>query len=154
MESIKKGRVSLAGGSRRIRADGLFPAASGSRRVKALSIQQPWAWLIVTGKKDVENRSWPTDFRGRFLVHAGRAFDMEGYRLIRSRTGMEMPEPDAFERGGIVGEAEIVDCVRRSSSPWFSGPYGFVLRKARQVPFRRMPGKLRFFDVEDFDAIT
>lgn len=37
--------------------------------MKALSIQQPWAWLIVNGYKDVENRDWNTKFRGRFYVH-------------------------------------------------------------------------------------
>ena len=39
--------------------------------MKALSVHQPWAWLIVNGIKIVENRSWSTEFRGRFLVHAG-----------------------------------------------------------------------------------
>lgn len=37
--------------------------------MKALSILQPWAWLIVNGNKDIENRNWHTRFRGRFLVH-------------------------------------------------------------------------------------
>jgi len=46
----------------------------------ALSIQQPWAWAIIHGGKDVENRTWPTKFRGRFLVHASRKFDWEGFR--------------------------------------------------------------------------
>ena len=40
--------------------------------MKALSIRQPWAWLIVHGRKDIENRSWRTKFRGRFLVHAAQ----------------------------------------------------------------------------------
>lgn len=40
--------------------------------MKALSIRQPWAWLIVHGGKDIENRSWHTKFRGRFLVHAAK----------------------------------------------------------------------------------
>lgn len=38
--------------------------------MKALSIRQPWAWLILHGGKDIENRSWNTNFRGRFLIHA------------------------------------------------------------------------------------
>ena len=40
--------------------------------IAALSIRQPWAWLIVNGYKDIENRDWPTKFRGRMLVHAPR----------------------------------------------------------------------------------
>jgi hypothetical protein len=50
--------------------------------MKALSIRQPWAWLIVHGVKDVENRTWRTNFRGRFLVHAGMRFDEDGHRRI------------------------------------------------------------------------
>lgn len=49
----------------------------------ALSIQQPWAWLLVNGFKPVENRSWPTKVRGRIAIHAGKKFDYEGYRWVR-----------------------------------------------------------------------
>ncbi len=45
--------------------------------MKALNIRQPRAHLIVHGHKDVENRSWPTKFRGRVYVHAGKRFDVE-----------------------------------------------------------------------------
>jgi hypothetical protein len=87
-------------------------------------------------------------FRGRFLVHAGRQLDHEGYRRVRSRMGVAMPPEDELDRGGIVGEAELVDCVQEHPSPWFSGPYGFVLRKARPLPFRPLAGRLGFFEVE------
>ena len=40
-------------------------------KMKALSIKQPWAWLIVNGFKDIENRTWRTKIRGEFLIHAG-----------------------------------------------------------------------------------
>lgn len=116
--------------------------------MKALSIRQPWAWLIVHGHKDVENRTWPTTFRGRFLIHAGKTFDQAGYRWVVSRMAIAMPAPELIERGGIVGEAEIVDCVTRFQSRWFAGPYGFVLRDARPRPFTPMAGKLGFFEVE------
>lgn len=116
--------------------------------MKALSIRQPWAWLIVSGRKDVENRSWPTRVRGRFLVHAAQRFDMQGYEWVRSHLKLDLPDPGTFERGGIVGEAEIVDCVVEHRSLWFSGPFGFVLRNARPLPFRPQPGRLGFFEVE------
>jgi hypothetical protein len=41
--------------------------------IKALSIRQPWAWLIVQGDKDIENRS--TTYRRRVLIHAGKQPD-------------------------------------------------------------------------------
>ena len=40
--------------------------------MKALSIRQPWAWLIVNSHKHIENCDWPTKFRGRFLIHASK----------------------------------------------------------------------------------
>jgi ASCH domain len=43
--------------------------------MKALSVRQPWAWLIIAGHKDVENRSWTTTYRGPLLIHAARRPD-------------------------------------------------------------------------------
>jgi|ERR1039458_8111645 hypothetical protein len=43
----------------------------GLKKLKAISIRQPWAWLIVNGYKDVENRIWAANVRGRVLIHAG-----------------------------------------------------------------------------------
>ena len=40
--------------------------------MKALSIRQPWAWMILYAGKDIENREWPTRFRGRVLIHASK----------------------------------------------------------------------------------
>jgi hypothetical protein len=130
----------------------------GGRRdtMKALSIRQPWAWLIVQGVKDVENRTWRTNFRGRFLVHAGKGFDEEGFRRIwatgelRAVLPASFPRrPDAFERGGIVGEAVLADCVNAHPSRWFSGPLAFVLTEQRPLPFVECRGMLNFFTVPD-----
>jgi hypothetical protein len=52
-----------------------------------------------------------------------------------------------LERGGIIGSVEIVDCVDRSDSPWFFGPWGFILRSPEILPFRPMRGALGLFDV-------
>src|ERR1051326_1498970 len=45
--------------------------------VKALSVRQPWAWLIIYGGKDIENRDWPTSHRGPTLIHAGKQWDID-----------------------------------------------------------------------------
>ena len=121
-----------------------------------LSIRQPWAWLILHGGKDIENRDWPTKRRGRVLVHAakgmtwdewGQAWDFaqgSGASPRALATGMTY---HTIERGGIVGSVEIVDCVERSESPWFIGRYGFVLRDPRPLPFVPWKGALGFFGV-------
>ena len=116
----------------------------------ALSINQPWASLIAYGAKDLENRDWPTNFRGEFLIHAGLKLDSETQddvdAGIHPITGYALDTiPASFDRGGIVGVAEIVDCVSRSASPWFVGRYGFVIRNARPLELVPCVGALGFF---------
>ena len=43
--------------------------------MKALSIRQPWSWLIAAGYKDIENRTWHTNYRGKFYVHAAKKLE-------------------------------------------------------------------------------
>ena len=122
----------------------------------AISIRQPWAWAIVNAGKDVENRTWRTRFRGQICIHAAvgmtkHEFDffVDLARTAPIRTvwpsGIWVPEPPRLERGGIVGVAEVVDCVSESASPWFSGPFGFKLANARPVPFVPVRGALGIF---------
>ena len=121
----------------------------------ALSIRQPWAWLIVNGHKDVENRSWSTKHRGEILIHAGQQLDREAHRDLMqgihpvtgraSKLNLLYPAMEA-ELGGIVGIAEIRDCVTRSDSEWFVGEFGLLIRNARPLPFQRCNGRLGFFE--------
>jgi hypothetical protein len=109
--------------------------------LKALSIRQPWAWLIVSGHKDIENRGWNTNFRGRILVHAGLR-----YAIPKDCwPWKDIPHPGSFDVGGIVGSVEIADVVTQSRSRWFEGPFGFVLRDPRRGRFVPCPGRLMFF---------
>jgi len=132
--------------------DATPPLAAQAGSAVALSIRQPWAWLIVHGGKDIENRSWPTRFRGRVLVHASKGMTRDEWAEtyfavaeIDSALADRMPRPDQIERGGIVGEIEIVDCVSDSTSKWFGGPFGFVLRNPKPIPFHPCNGALGFF---------
>lgn len=119
----------------------------------ALSIRQPWAWLIVNGYKDVENRTWRTGFRGRFLVHAAKKFDQAGYEqaaeMLKTAAGIVLPSREQFEYGGIIGVAQVDDCVTKYGSIWFTGPFGMVLSGAAPLPFQPLTGKLNFFKVEN-----
>lgn len=118
--------------------------------IRVLTIRQPWAWLIVNGHKDVENRSWDTKFRGRFIVHAAAGIDpeYETIRLKAAKLGIEIPRREQIERGGIVGAATLVDTVTSLNSPWWEGPVGFVLEAARKLPFQAMKGRLGWWNVE------
>jgi hypothetical protein len=116
-----------------------------------ISVRQPWAWAIVYAGKDVENRTWPTRYRGPVFIHAGVAFDgrkddaLDDAADWARRAGIEAPTLDQLQRGGIIGIADIVGCVTSMDSRWFCGPYGFVLRNARPLPFVPCKGQLGFF---------
>lgn len=117
--------------------------------IPCLSIRQPYAWLIVQGIKPVENRTWPTKFRGRVLIHAGVTYPKRDHRFDLEAWGSRgYPSDRESMIGGIVGEAVIVDCVKQHPSEFFFGPYGFVLEQprayARVIP---LGGRLGFFGV-------
>ena len=121
----------------------------------ALSIRQPWAWLIVNGHKDIENRDWPTNFRGRLLVHAGQTMARKYYEQTVGELRLGglcpagMPAFEDLQRGGFVGWTHVVDCVQDHPSPWTQAmsPYGFVLRDSSPIPFVPWKGRLGFFNV-------
>lgn len=101
--------------------------------MKALSVRQPWAWLIVNGYKDIENRDWATKWSGRIWIHASsHQVTKSEYKSFLDKCQQQgtrnYPERDEFKTGGIVGSVEIFDCVTRHNSPWFEGKYGFVLQ--------------------------
>lgn len=121
--------------------------------ILAISIRQPWAWLILHAGKDIENRSWSTRFRGRVLIHASKGMTRDEYDEVkewlpmigRSAAAAHLPEFDQLDRGGIVGEVEIVDCVTAHTSPWFVGEFGFVLKNPKPLAFQPCKGALSFF---------
>jgi len=123
--------------------------------MKALSIRQPWAWLIVNDHKDVENRTWSTNYRGRVLIHAGKGMTRDEYDDALA-TALHVgyrgffPPREQLDRGGIVGAATIVGCAHpdRRTSPWhMGGQYGFELACPKPIPFVACKGALGFFNV-------
>lgn len=122
--------------------------------MKAISIRQPWADAIIYGGKDIENRSWATSYRGPLLIHAaatvlsGAAMD-EAEDFVAKRAPIFSPLSNPpYERGGIIGVVDLVDIVRKSDSPWFVGPIGWVLANPRPLPFQAMKGRLGLFKVK------
>lgn len=124
--------------------------------MKALSINQPWAWAIVNNWKSVENRGWDTKYRGEFFVHAGKKFDKEGYEFLKKMIpDFVLPAEEEFKgmMGGIVGKARLINTVHISKKhllinrdkPWFFGEYGFMLDDAEPCELRPCKGALGFF---------
>jgi hypothetical protein len=116
--------------------------------MKALSIRQPWAWLIVTGYKDVENRSWRTNYRGPLLIHAARVCAPISLDQIEENHGVRIPA-QGLRRGGIVGVVDLVDVVGDHRSHWFDGKgFGWVLANPRILRFIAMAGRLGLFETD------
>ncbi|BCJ89999.1 hypothetical protein IZ6_07340 [Terrihabitans soli] len=141
---------------------GPTPAEQPGRMLKALSVRQPWACGLLYLGKPVENRTWRTEFRGRVLLHAAKAepdeIEIESVRQLGAaaiarlreecaETGDHFDFPQLLDRGGIIGSIEIFDCVTHCPSPWFVGPYGFLCRDPRPLPFTPFRGQLGFLDV-------
>jgi len=122
--------------------------------MKCLSVCQPFAELIVNGKKTIELRKWNTKFRGEFLVHAARNI------LIEDCERMKI-DPKSLVTGAIIGKVNLVDVKKYSSEKelyldrkkhyaekdHIQNKYGFLLEKAKKL---RVPieysGKLNFFE--------
>ena len=113
--------------------------------MKGLSLRQPWPWAIFDLppeiRKDLENRTWeppPKIIGKRILIHVGKQWDEEDVHetakeiieLVREH-GYEPPRITLrmlqADLGCIVGAVTVTGFVRRSDSPWFSGPVGWTL---------------------------
>lgn len=96
--------------------------------MKALSIRQPWAWAVMAGKKKVENRDWPTLFRGRLAIHAAKY--LEWVPCWRLPDGTPIPPGNELPLGALLGTVEVVDCVPLEavqSDPFAGGPWCWIL---------------------------
>jgi hypothetical protein len=114
--------------------------------MKIISIKQSWASLIVSCVKGIENRSWPTRYRGPVLIHASqRADDVTADEIEERYDGVRLPS--VLPLGGVVGITEIVDCVKPHPSKWYApSHWAFVLANSRPVPFVQWKGQLGIRD--------
>ena len=108
------------------------------------------------GFKPVENRGRRTRHRGPILIHAAQKEERHQIEPILGQVALQTSRryseiKDLYARhraiGSIVGTADIVDCVGSMRSPWFFGPWGFVLANPRwcdPIPYK---GQLSLFEV-------
>lgn len=123
-----------------------------------LTVRQPWAWAIIHAGKDVENRTWPTNYRGKLLIHAGKKLptirDMEAFAdTVSERQLLHCPNiegPLTLRRlvdelciyGAIIGSVNIWGCKRQSKSAWGVGPIHWLLSDPEPMEPEYMPGRL------------
>ena len=73
--------------------------------MKALTIKEPWATLIIEGYKEYEFRSWKTNYRGKILIHAGKSLEKNQAKKFAEYNLK-------YSCGEIIGEADLVDCIK------------------------------------------
>lgn len=125
--------------------------------MKAITIKQPFASLIIEGYKEYEFRTWRTKFRGDILIHAGKGVDkkaMEKYKHLVSD----------FPSGCMLGIVSITDCIKIddearemlkdnivydnvvNNKDWEG--FGFKIENIRKVENTPANGKLSLWDFE------
>jgi hypothetical protein len=119
--------------------------------MKALSIKQPWAELILRGRKKIELRKWNTKFRGEFLIHASKIPDIKSMKKFGFTN---------LPCGFIVGKAKLVKVKRYcnddefikdrdlhlATSDW--GNYGFILKDVKRIKPIPAKGQLNFWEFD------
>ncbi|HLD38519.1 MAG TPA: ASCH domain-containing protein [Candidatus Nanoarchaeia archaeon] len=117
--------------------------------MKTLTLKQPFAELVVSGKKTIELRKWNTKFRGRFLIHSSKIPDEKATKKFGFKN---------LPCGFIVGEANLVDIkkykdkkelindrdLHLADESW--GKYGFVLKNVKRIKPIPARGQLNFWE--------
>jgi hypothetical protein len=107
--------------------------------MKTISLRQPWAYLICSGIKDIENRTWrcPQKYIGqRVLIHASGTAAKEPYMLFNDDQAEQIGDrimdvvASYHTRSAIIGSVEIVDCVINHPSIWAEKSNGVMVGHA------------------------
>ena len=122
--------------------------------MKALSVQQPWATLIVEGRKKIEVRSWKTDHRGPMVICASAS--------PKNVFWFDEVEKEArlMHAGCIIGVVELLDCRPMVESDeddakckLQNGAWSWVLKPLHYCRPDRVTGRLGFFDVPESNLV-
>ncbi|MGI0007195.1 MAG: ASCH domain-containing protein [Nitrosotalea sp.] len=129
--------------------------------MKCLSVSQPYADLITSGKKTIELRTWYTKFRGEFLIHApikikDSACEKLGIDKSSLRTGVIIGKAEIYD----VKSYESIETLKNDHNKHFATEeflrhkYGFLLRKPQAlrvpIPYK---GRLGFFEVNMHEGL-
>ena len=86
--------------------------------MRALTITQPWASLVMSGDKRVETRSWSTTYRGPLAIHAAKGWDVDARWFAEEVCGRILSlTPSILPRGAVLGLADLVDCLPVTAAP-------------------------------------
>jgi ASCH domain-containing protein len=124
--------------------------------MKCLSVLQPYADLIVKGKKTIELRTWNTKFRGEVLVHAPSKIKTDvcmklGIDETKLRTGVIIGKVEIYDvkTYGSISELKTDYKKHFAAEEFLHHKYGFLLKNPKElrvpIPYK---GNLGFFNVK------
>ena len=123
--------------------------------MKALSFRQPWAELILQGRKTMDLRTYTTRYRGRIAVHASQTVEQDA-------CWEHDLNPDNLDTGGVVGTVELVDVIPLTEDGYEAhrqehlagrhyrqGLYGWILAHPERLPeFVPAHGRTNLFHID------
>ena len=127
--------------------------------MKVLTLKQPWATLVAEGIKQIEFRSWKTNYRGKILIHAGTGIDKEAMTKFKD---LNLSYPS----GCIIAETSIIDCIELDEQTnkdiisqnniaygtKYRDGYAWILSNTRKINSDKIiKGKLGIWNIEPED---
>jgi hypothetical protein len=123
--------------------------------MKALSFRQPWAELVLQGRKTMDLRTYTTQYRGRIAIHASK-------KVERDACWENDLNPDNLDAGGVVGTVALVDVIPLTEADYEArrpehlagrryrpGMYGWILARPERLPrFVPANGRTNLFHVD------
>lgn len=128
---------------------------------KAISIKQPWAWVISEGHKTIETRTWPTQYRGDIIVVSSLKPDKTMLDYLMKETNGKIESKLLY--GQALCIADLVDCRLMTADDegdamcdLYPGAYSWVLENIRKIKPFKQKGALGIYQIEipyDFDVM-
>ena len=128
-------------------------------KIKALSFRQPWATLILDGRKSMDLRTWSANYRGALAVYASLEVEKDACKLH----GMDIK---TLTTGALIGTVDLVDVIPLTKKTYDAnkekhmagrnyreGLYGWILENPRPLdPPQVVKGRLNLFEVNINEA--
>lgn len=130
--------------------------------MKAITLKQPWAFLVCSGVKNIENRTWkcPEKYIGkRVLIHASKtSYRFDNFYDSPLSNDQLLALPDIIQyptiHSAIIGSVRIVGCTINHPSIWAEKTgggktvYNWILEDAIlfDKPILDVKGKLSFLE--------
>lgn len=117
--------------------------------MKALSIKQPWADLIIYGYKFIETRTWKTDYRGELLICSSKSVDREAMDYFKDLFSQD----HKFLTGKALAVVTLRDCIKMTKEHEASAlcdlydGYSWILENIKPIEPFGIKGQLGLFEV-------